>query len=66
MQDAAFWAVWAARAVINISAILLQYHPTFDDVFLYFHGQNIFKIRVSVHCIVDEKTVNYGCLKPIV
>ena len=43
-----FWADWAVRAVLKISAALLKY-PTFGGGF---HGKNKYKIRVSVHCTV--------------
>ena len=41
-------------AVLKISSILIKYH-TFNGVFSYFHGQNKYKIRVSVHCSLRSK-----------
>ena len=49
-----FWADWAVRAVLKISALFLNY-PTFERFFSGFHVQNNYKIRVSAHFRVRTK-----------
>ena len=52
-----FWADWAVRAVLKISAALIKY-PTFGGGF---HEKNKYKIRVSVHCTeVRFSTLLFG------
>ena len=45
-----YLADWAIKAVRKNSAILLE-HPTFEGFFSQFHGQNKYKIGVSVHFV---------------
>ena len=50
-----FWQIWVVKALLKISAVLLKY-STFRGVFVIFHGQNNYKIRVSVRCNVHTKS----------
>ena len=54
-----FWADWAVRAVLKISSVLLLSILLLEVFLLYFHGQNKYKNRVSVCCIVHTKTLIY-------
>ena len=59
LQDSAFWAICAARAVIKIHSILLKY-PILD---FFFHGQGKYKIRVTVHfSIHNKKLININVM----
>ena len=50
-----FLTVWVDREVLAVLTISLQECPTFEGVFLYFHGQKKYKIWVSAHCSVLTK-----------
>ena len=45
-----YWVDWAVGTVLKMFAIFLNY-PIFEgSLILYFHGQNKYKVRVTVCC----------------